>query len=134
MSKPIDLNPGMTAEERIEAVLRVSMKDKDHLKRWLRGSGRQWLVFNALDLVDALRWPDGIDVLMQIVASYRDHRSAIETGRFEQQKHPQTGELVEVPVCKGEDLEIEEIDRAIRWLVAKALEKDPRWTLNNEPM
>jgi len=130
----IDLNPDMTPEERIEAVARVSMKDKDHLKRWLQATNRDWLVFNAIDLVDALRWPEGVDVLMQVIACYRDHRMAQETGRTEVVMDPGSGHYAEVPVFKGEALEIEEVDRAIRWLISKALELDPRWTLDQKPM
>src|SRR4030042_3593069 len=83
------------------------MKDKSHLKRWLEASGRAWLVFNAIDLVDALSWPDGVDVLMQVVACYKDHRAGIETGRFEEQVDPTLGKMVRVPIYKGGPLEAE---------------------------
>lgn len=134
MTQIIDLNPEMTSEERIEAIARVSMKDKEHLKRWLQATNRDWLVFNTIDLVDALRWPEGVDVLMQVIACYRDHRMAQETGRFETQVDPVTRQEVDVPVFKGEALEIEEWDRLIRWAIGKALELDPRWTLDQKPM
>ncbi|OGO08158.1 MAG: hypothetical protein A2Y61_00300 [Chloroflexi bacterium RBG_13_60_13] len=121
----------MSAQERIEAITRVSMKDKSHLKRWLEASGRAWLVFNAIDLVDALSWPDGVDVLMQVVACYKDHRAGIETGRFEEQVDPTLGKMVRVPIYKGEPLEVEELTRAIRALVGQIKEKDPTWTLES---
>lgn len=130
----IDLHSDMTAEERIEAIARVAMKDKNHLKRWLRATGRNWLVFNAPELVDALKWPDGVDVLMQIIACYRDHRAAIDTGRREKQMNPTTGTEVEVAIFKGEVLEADELDHAIRDLVRQIKEKVPAWKLEDPPM
>ena len=124
----------MTPEERIAALARIAMPDKSHLKRWLGATGKTWLTFNALDLVDALRWPDGVDLLMQIIACYRDHRAAIETGRTEEQADPRSGEKVKVPIFKGESLELEELDRAIRDMQQRILEKDPRWTIENDPL
>jgi hypothetical protein len=129
----IDLHSDMTPEERIEAIANVSMKDKQHLKRWLQASGRTWMVFNSLELVDSLRWPDGIDILMQLIARYRDHRASLETGRYETQRHPTTGEEIQVPISKGEVLEPEELDRAIRALVTQMKERDPTWTLEKTP-
>lgn len=110
------------------------MKSPDHLKRWLAASGRQWLIFNALDLVDALEWPAGVDRLQQLVASYGEHRSTIATGRTERNPDPTTGQEVEVPVYKGELLEREELDRCVRFLVAQLIAKDPTWKLTNPPL
>lgn len=129
MDQIVDLHSDMTAKERLEALARVSIKDKEHLKRWLQQSGRTWLVFNALDLVDALPWPDGVDLLMQIVARYREHRASLETGRHEEQVKPMTGEKVQVPIFKGEALEPEELDLAVRALIGQLRGKEPTWTL-----
>jgi len=128
MNQVVNLHPDMSSQERIEAIARTAMPDKAHLKRWLEASGRQWLVFNALDLVDSLKWPDGIDVLMQVIACYRDHRATIETGRFEKQVDPVKGKEVEVPIYKGEALEVEELTQALEALVAAMKEKDSTWT------
>ena len=130
----VDLHQDMTPEDRIEALARVSMRSKAHLKKWLQASGKTWMVFNSLELVDSLKWPDGIDLLMQLIACYRNHRRSIETGRFETQMDPTLHKEVEVPICKGEALEVEELDLAIRELVSKIKEKDPLWTLEKIPM
>lgn len=130
----VDLHPDMTPEERLEALARVSIKDKDHLKRWLQASGRTWLTFNALDLVDALPWPDGVDLLMQIVARYREHRSSLETGRHETQIVAATGTKVQVPIFKGEGLEVEEMIQAVQALIGQIREKDPKWQPENLSM
>ena len=124
----------MTAEERIEAIANVAMKDKGHLKKWLRSTNRVWLVFNSLELVDALRWPEGVDVLMQIIACYRDHRRAVPTGEVEMQLDPSTGESTEIPLYKREGLEVGELDAAIRDLVRQIKDEVPTWTLNDPPM
>ena len=135
MGKAVDLYPEMNPEERIEALARVAIRDKAHLKRWLQASGRQWLVFNALDLVDALPWPDGIDLFMQVVARYRNHRASIDTGRTKMEQNPTTGEDVEVSIFKGETLEVEELDLVIRYLVDQIHEKDSLWTfIGKKPM
>ena len=124
----------MSAIERSEALMRVAMKTPEHLKQWLDGTGRRWLVLNGLDLVDALPWPHGIEILMQIIAGYRDHRATIPTGRFQPGAALATTGFVQVPVMKGETLEIEELDRAIRALISQAEEKDPTWKLSNIPL
>ena len=113
----------------------TAMKSPDHLREWLDATGRRWLVFDGVDLVKALPWPDGVDALMQMISAYRDERRTVWTGRVEHfvGKNAVTGEPIdqEVKVMKGEHLEIEELDRAIRYLVAQILELDPNWSLNN---
>lgn len=129
-----DLNPDMSLEEKLEAIYRISIKDKDHLKRFLRGGQRDFLVFNTADLVDSLRWPEGIDALMSLVSCYRNHRATLQTGRSETQVDPTLGKQIQVPITKGEPLEIEELDRAIRLLIRQASERDPKWNLENQPL
>ncbi len=123
-----------TMNERAEALLRVSLKDPDHLKRWLVESGRAWLVFNAAELVDSLPFPSGVDIFMQVIACYRDHRVVQPTGRYETQTEPTLGNKVQVAVMKTDNLEIEELDRCIRFLIKQASEKDPNWKLSNPAM
>lgn len=123
----------MSSQERSEAQMRVSMQHPEHLKSWLVASGRRWLVINALELVDALPWPAGVDAFLQIVAAYRDHRGAMPSGRMEVIAHP-NGESITVPVMKGETLEVEELDRAIRYLIGQITAKDSTWKLENPPM
>jgi hypothetical protein len=83
--------------------------------------------------VDALTWPYGVEMLMQVVGAYRDYRRTIKTGRTRRLTGVSavTGEPydVEVEVCKDEHLEIEELDRAVRYLITQLLERDSNWTL-----
>ena len=124
----------MSAIERSEAQLRVAMTDPQHLKEWVRRSGRTWMVLNGLDLVDALPFPEGAQALVQVIQCYRDHRATKATGRTEQQVHPVTKEQVGLDIMKTEELEIEEIDRAIRYLIGKASTIDPNWSLDGTPL
>ena len=56
------------------------MTSPEHMKRYLEAAGKKFLILNALDLVDALSWPEGVEVSQQLVSGYRDHRQAIPTG------------------------------------------------------
>ena len=124
----------ITLEEQFQRLFRVSIKDPEHLKRWLDESGRRWLVFDAIDMVDALPFPDGLNSLIQIIACYRDHRSIKPSGRVEKQADPTLGNEVDVPIMKTDVLEPDEIDRAIRFLVGQITELVPDWDLNNTPL
>jgi hypothetical protein len=119
------------------AALRTAMTDPEHLKRWLIESGRPFLIFLAQDLVDALPFPEGLQALAGIRDSYREHRRKIATGDTETQTYHDdvVGDDVEVEVAlyKDDTLELAEIDRAIRYLVGLATEKDPSWSLSNPP-
>ena len=121
-------------EARSKILLNVAMKEPGHLKKWLQESGRRWLVFDSLELVDSLPFPDGLDTLMQIIACYRDHRRAIPSGGFEEMPDPTLGQKVRVPLMKDENLEVAEMDRLIRYYIGKASEKDPNWKLDNPPL
>lgn len=112
----------------------TAMKSVDHLKQWLDASGRRWLVFNALDLADALTYPEGHETFRTLVEAYRDHRRTIDSGRTETLTHPATGKAVEVPVFKDESLEIEELDRAIRYLVSQMYARNPTWSLDSDSL
>lgn len=128
------LNPNMSMEERAMALLNVSIKSKDHLKRWLQASGRRWMVFDSKDLVDSLSWPEGITVLMEMIAAYREHRGGIASGEVENQTDPTLGKDIKVPLMKTDALEVAELDRAIRALIGQVTAKDPKWSLSNPPM
>jgi SAM-dependent MidA family methyltransferase len=114
--------------------LNTAMRSPTHLKQWLEATHRRWLVFNAMELMDALPWPSGVEAFMQVVMAYRDHRRTIDSGRTELVEEPLTGEQVEVPVCKDENLEVEELDRALRYLVAEIRAKMPAWSLERAPL
>lgn len=98
----------------------VAMKSPDHLRRWLAESGRRWLIFDALDLVDSLAWPEGVVSLIDIIDGYRDHRAQHMVAKVV----PGEGEI---QVAKGDTLELSEVDQCIRWLVGRARELDPDW-------
>ena len=117
-----------------EAAIATAMKSPDHLKAWLDASGRRWLVFNGIDLIDSLTFPEGHNMFALIVAAYRDHRRTIPTGATEKMMNPDTKVEVEVPLTKGETLELEELDRAIRYLVAQMYQRKPDWKLEGDPL
>jgi hypothetical protein len=94
---------GMLTEEQV----RVSVTDPNYLKRWLQESGRRWILMNAVELVDSLPWPDGVNDFKRVVDHYRAHRLTIPTGRVETQMDSD-GKRVEVSIQKGEVLEPEE--------------------------
>lgn len=85
---------------------RVAQTDPEALKRWLLASDRKYMVFNSADLVDALQWPDGHQVLQQLIEAYRDHRRTMEADAVERQKT--LNGVVEVKRLKSEVLEPEE--------------------------
>lgn len=116
------------------AAMATAMKSPQHLKQWLDASGRRWLVFSGHDLIESLTYPEGHEMLMLIVAAYRDYRRTIETGVIEEMVHPDTRQKVAVPLTKGELLETDELDRAIRYLVAQMYERNPSWSLESEPL
>jgi len=127
------LSETMSDKEKRLAMENSAMKDPEHLKLWLEKSGRRYLVFDGLELVDSLRFPEGVDRFMEIVACYSNHRRTIPSGRFEEQEEPTLGKRVTIPVMKGETLEIGELDRVIRYLVRQITDKEPTWSLDNPP-
>lgn len=110
-----------------ERQMRLAMSSPEHLKQWLRASGREWIVMNAAELVDALPWPGGVQELADLVTLLAKHRSTKPSGRFSTVKDPLTKEEVAVPIQKSEELEPEELDRAIRFLVAQIRKHRPNW-------
>lgn len=114
--------------------LRVAMTSKDHLKAWLEGTGRRWLILDSKELVDAI-WDvaGGPGTLEGFIAVYRDHRALIPSGR-EVTEVNIAGDEVQVPVMKRETLEVEEMDRCIRHLIGLISEEDPAWALTNAPL
>jgi hypothetical protein len=124
----------VSAQQLSEARMRVAMSSPEHLKHWLDESGRRFLVLPAMELVDSLPWPHGVEALMQIIAAWRDHRMAQPSGRTHEMRHPMTGDRMRVPVMKGDSLEVEELDRAIRYLIGQVTAQDPTWKIENPPM
>lgn len=124
-----ELTPESAAALQRERAMKAAMADPEHLKRWLKESGRRYMVFDGLELVDALPWPGGVQELMDLTHLYAQHRRKIPSGRFEKQQV--MGNTVDVEIFKTEKLELAELDRVIRFLVAQAYEQDPQWSLEN---
>jgi hypothetical protein len=122
---------GLDGMEKLDRLHRVAMTSPEHLKAWLQETGRRWLVFDALELVDSLPFPEGVDSLIQLIACYRDHRRAIAAGRTEQQMDPTLGALVEVPAMKGEALELDELVRVVQFLIRQIVAQHPDWTIDS---
>ncbi len=100
---------GLVAEQ-----VRTAMTSPEQLKRWLEKSGRRWLVFDALELVDALEWPLEVEDLQRLITAYREHRQTIPTAIAEQQTNPATGEREAVTVYKTDELETSEKIQLVR--------------------
>ena len=116
------------------ARVRTAMKDPEHMKRWLNASGRMFIVLKADDLIDALQWPAGVDVFMGVVNAYAQRRRTIPSGELAQREDPLTGEMVDITLYKDESLTHGELDRCIRYLVAKMYEIDPTWKLTDHAL
>jgi hypothetical protein len=121
---------GLSGKEKLDRLSRVAMTCPKHLKAWLHETGRRWLIFDALELVDSLPFPEGVDSLIQLIACYRDHRRAIATGRFESCTDPVLGVPVDIPVGKGEGLEVEEMEQVVKYVIRQIVERHPGWTLD----
>jgi len=130
MTNPNILHPtirDMSVIERSEAAMRTAMASPEKLKEWLNASGRTWLVLNGVQLVDSLPWPTGVNAFMEVIAAYRDHRSAIPTGDTEKIGGG------EVARYHTEALTLIELDRCIRFLIGQATALDSTWTLERDP-
>lgn len=107
----------MSAVERSEAQMRVAEQSPEHMKRWLADSGRTWIVFNGpmlVDSMDSLIWGEKVRELQLLIANYRDHRAGL-------------------PDPLPETLTVDELDRAIRYLVGQITDLEPTWTLESAP-
>jgi len=124
--KPVELPEvrQLSEIERSEARMKTAMQNKAHCLAWLEGTGRKYVIFRSDHLVESFVWPEHGRMLQILIAGYRDHRAAIE-------HHKDRDGL---PVCFGETLEVEEIDRAIRYLIGEITAKDPTWKLENDPL
>lgn len=121
-----------SVEEFQKALDRVSIKDPDHLKRWI-ASRRPFLVFVGEDLSEALKpfWPECEQELQRIINQYMSHRLGVPTGDVKRQKDPITGKMIDVPLYKDDTLTLTELDRLVRWAVAQIMDHDPNWKLTN---
>lgn len=61
----------------MEVAEAVAMKSPAHLKRWLDETGRMYLILRSDHLVDALPFPDGLELFIQVLEAYRQQRRAL---------------------------------------------------------
>jgi hypothetical protein len=113
----------MSITEKQQALNTCSRADADKLLAWLEATGRRWLVFDARHLVNALAWPTEVQDLQHHIARYREYRAGLL------RKDPETG----CTFGHGETLEVEELDRLIRYLISQISERDPSWSLESNP-
>ena len=124
----------MTAKEIEEARDRVSIKDPNHLVRFLERSSPV-IPFVVKDLIAALKYSDDhLRAFQAIVNLYMSYRITQPSGDFEEMKNPLTGEIDKVPKTKTEVLTLTELDRTIRNLYGQAKDLDPTWSLDNAPL
>lgn len=117
----------MTAAERLEARVNVSAT-RAQLLEWLHATQRQWMVINAIDLVNALP-VEGLEAFQQIVSRYRLYRHTKPTGRVVEVENPKTKQKHVVAETYGEQLDAVEAEEALRYLLTLVRELDPGWTL-----
>lgn len=121
----------------------TAIRDPEHLKAWLLATHRDFVIFQACDLVDALEWPTQVTALSAIISAYRQHRNgqAAETVPCPRKHGAGTGAGTSKDVCtlchnhgivvtrgKDETLELDEMKEAVSWLLAKIHAKDPTFT------
>jgi len=117
------------------AEILTAESDPEHLKRWLSESGRKFIVLKADDLVDSLQpWPEAADIFIGMVEGYRKHRMKTLSSRTMKAKHPVTNVPIDVPLQKTDVLEVDELDRCIRFLIGQVTSLDENWSLDNPPL
>ena len=110
--REFDLNAHLLGLHKVERPPQVfGLDSPEKLKAWLLETGREYLVFAATDLVDALPWPAGVEAFQQIVQCYAQHRRAIPNG----------------DAFKGEPLTAEELEQAIAALLREIRKVRPDW-------
>lgn len=129
MMLELPLVAGMTRDERIAAIDAVTMKTREQLKNWLQQTDRRWIVLDAVQFVEALDFPGDVAVFQEFLAKYSEYRATLPTGRVEMITDPLTGEQKQVPIMHGEQLEVSEASRVIRYLLDLIRTRDPTWTL-----
>lgn len=116
-------------KEVYEAMDNVTLKGKDQLKRWLVDTGRRYLVFDSLQLVDSLSFPEGISILQGLIKTYSDYRSGIPTGKKRVEKNPVNGEDCEVDVMHTDTFTAEELEEVFKFVIKQIIEIDPNWRI-----
>lgn len=119
----------MSEDDRAAAIDAVTLKSKEQLIEWQRQTGRTWMILDAIQFVESLDFPRDLLAYQQMLAKYRARRATIPTGRVEVVTDPKTGEQRQVPIMHGEQLEVVEATRLMRYLLDTIREKDPTWTL-----
>lgn len=99
----------LTEDHIKEAMESVSLKDKDTLRKWLIETGRRYLIFDTIHLIDALAFPEGIGVLQHLIKAYGDYRRGLPSGDTKEETNEVTGEVCNVPIMLDEVMNREEL-------------------------
>ena len=119
-----------TAEELQKARERVAIPSLEHLKRWLLGTNRGYIIFRGSDLLDALEEvPGAAETFQQMVNIYTSKRLTIRSGNVKTVIDPRTKKEVEEPLFKDDRLTYEEKDQCVRQLTRDLYDENPEWKL-----
>jgi hypothetical protein len=122
----------------------VALTDTDHLLRWLQKTNRTFLVLYTPDLVKCLSditdesgEPVGLLAFQQVVNAYRGHRLTLPSGEVQEEeaRAPDgTKHIVRTEKMKDDTLTTAELDRAIRQLTREMFDRNPSWSLEDDPL
>lgn len=100
--------------------LRTALQSPEKLIEWAELSGRPFIMLNTRHVVQAVKWPEGVQIVQQIITAYRDHRRGLDSGFIVEQTgtNPTTGGRVQVraPEMLDETLSLDEIELALAQL------------------
>lgn len=119
-----------SAEELQKAQQRVSIPSMKHLKAWMLGTNRGYVIFRGSDLIDALdSVPNSAETFQQLVNIYTSHRLTQPTGDVKEFQDPSRHLMAREPIFKDDRLTTEELDQCIRQLTREMYDRDPEWKL-----
>lgn len=119
-----------TAEELLAAQKRVSIPSMEHLKRWLLGTNRGYVIFRGQDLLSALdEIPGSGEIFQQVVNLYTSYRLTQPTGDKRTEYDPRQKKDVLVPIYKDDRLTYEEKDQCVRQLTRELFDENEDWKL-----
>jgi hypothetical protein len=119
-----------TPEALEQAQKAVAIPSLEHLKRWLLGTNRKFIIFRSEDLLDAfVAVPHAASDFQQLVNLYTSQRLTKPSGEVKRTIDPRTKQPVEEPLFKDDRLTVEELDQAIRQLTREMYDRNPEWKL-----
>jgi hypothetical protein len=122
------MQTGEQAKQEAQQLLaKQALSNPEALKRWLRESGRQFVVLAAQDLVNSLPWPEGVRKFTEVVEAYRGYRLTQPSAKAEMGRDL-LGKPCEIVTMKSDALDPVELNCLVHWAAAQLLEYDPGWT------